>query len=85
MRDYHGREITVEEGPDTLIRVWTIQPALSNDYDSVVNRCYQDAVAYATRVVEDLMDDPDVELPIKITIDQQTMRLSTYQEIVAGD
>lgn len=85
MRDYHGREITVEEGPDDLITVWTIKPSLDTSYDYVVNRCYQDAVAYAQRVVENLMDDPDIEYPVTIKIGQEQMMLSDYEEICAGD
>lgn len=84
MRDYHGREITVEEGPDTLIMVWTIEPSLYSSYDHAVTRCYQDAVGFAKRVVEHLMDDPDQEFPITIKIGQEQMYLSEYEEICAG-
>lgn len=84
MRDYHGREITVEESPDTTIIVWTIEPAIGTDYDYAVVRCYQDAVEYAKNVVESLMDDPDIESPINIKIGQQKMALACYEEI-CGD
>jgi len=85
MRDYHGREITVEEGPDTLIMVWTIEPAIDTGYDYAVNRCYQDAMTYAQNVVENLMDDPDQEFPVTVKIGQEQMMLSDYEEICAGD
>lgn len=85
MKDYHGREITVEEGPDTEIIVWTIESAFNSDCDYWVVRDYQEAVKCATGIVESLMDDPDIEFPIEIIIGQRKMALGCYEEICAGD
>lgn len=84
-RDFHGRPITRDESPDETIHVWCISPMPRGDGDYRIVRCYQDAVAIAKTTVEDLMDDPDIEMPIEIKIWVESMRKSDYDELMEAD
>lgn len=84
-RDYHGRRIERAEADDDMIHVWCISPMPRGESDYGIVRCYQDAVALAKITVEDLMDDPDIEMPIEIKIWIEKMRKSDYDELLERD
>ena len=83
--DYHGHPVPTDETEDTEIMVWEIEPCLNTSYDYLVIRSYHDAMEHAQRVVESLMDDPDQEFPVTITIRQKTMTLREYEELCEDD
>ena len=56
-RNWQGEKITVNEDPQSVIKVWQIEPHLNGEYDSAVVRGYQDALIYAKDVVEYVMDE----------------------------
>jgi hypothetical protein len=80
-RNYHGKPVEESETPETQIHVWEIEPSLDTGYDYAVIRCYQDAVEYAKRVVEDVMDDPERQYPTSVIIRQSSMSLADYDEL----
>jgi hypothetical protein len=80
-RDFHGHPVADDETVETVIDVWEIEPAINADYDFAVIRCYQQAVEYAQRVVETLMDDSDNAFPLKIEIRQAKMNRGDYEEL----
>ena len=84
-QDYQGRPIPTDETLDTLIKVWEITPSLNPDYDSCVIREYNQAVQYVKHVVESLMDDPEIQLPIKVEIDVVEMPLGEFEELLIED
>lgn len=88
--DWEGNQITEQEPPEKMIRVWQIEPHPSNsEYDSCVCRSYQTACLMARMAIEGVMDstDPEVIADEGVTVKVQLiqMRKDEYEAIIADN
>lgn len=55
--DYHGRPVSENESPDTIIKVWEISPHPdSREYDCCVIRSWQHMLDYVSNHLDDVLD-----------------------------
>lgn len=79
--DHTGRHIIRRNKGTDTIKVWRIEPTMS-DGDFVVIRSYQNAMQYAQDVVEYLMDDERNEHPLVVRIELIEATYAEYQKML---
>ncbi len=82
MKDHEGKEITEQESPDKIIKVWCISPHQQDEYAYCVERDYHKAIKIAKDTVEYLMDSTGSDEKIEVKIWVIEMRLCDYLEII---
>lgn len=58
-RDWQGRPVPADESPETVIKVWEITPHLSDKYDGLMVRGWQEMLDQLRVIAEHRLEDAE--------------------------